>query len=127
MTAKAATETPAPAPPAPKPAFPFFGLEGHYAQIREEVLAAVTRVFESQHFIYGHEVLKFEEEIAAYVGTQFAIGCASGSDALLLPLMALGVGPGDEVITPPFTFVATAGSIARLGARPVFVDIEPGT
>src|SRR6266404_3394094 len=125
MTTKAATETPV--PPARKPAFPFFDLKGQYAQIREEVLAAVARVFESQHFIYGPEVLKFEEEIAAYVGTQFAIGCASGSDALLLPLMALGIGPGDEVITPPFTFVAPAGSIARLGARPVFVDIEPGT
>ena len=80
MTTKAATETPA--PPARKPAFPFFDLKGQYAQIREEVLAAVARVFDSQHFIYGPEVLKFEEEIAAYVGTQFAIGCASGSDAL---------------------------------------------
>ncbi|HWX56389.1 MAG TPA: DegT/DnrJ/EryC1/StrS family aminotransferase [Verrucomicrobiae bacterium] len=127
MNAKIAEKPAAASDASRRPQFPFFDLKGQYAQIREEVLAAVARVFESQHFIYGPEVAKLEEEIAAYVGTQFAIGCASGSDALLLALMALEIGPGDEVITPPFTFVATAGSVARLGARPVFVDIEPGS
>jgi dTDP-4-amino-4,6-dideoxygalactose transaminase len=127
MNAKTVEETAVVAPTVRKPLFPFFDLKAQYAQIRDEVQAAVTRVFESQHFIYGPEVAAFEEEIAAVAGTKFAIGCASGSDALLLALMALDVGPGDEVITPPFTFVATAGSIARLGARPVFVDIESGT
>src|SRR5260370_41800107 len=98
MTTKPETETPPPS--ARKPAFPFFDLKGQYAHIREEALAAVARVFESQHFIYGPEVFKFEEEMAAYVGTKFAIGCASGSDALLLPLIALGSGHSDAVITP---------------------------
>src|ERR1700682_6363223 len=127
MNAKAIEEAATVASAVRKPLFPFFDLKGQYAQIRDEVQAAVARVFESQHFIYGPEVAAFEQEIAAVAGTKFAIGCASGSDALLLALMALEIGPGDEVITPPFTFVATAGSIARLGARPVFVDIEPGT
>lgn len=127
MNAKAVEEAATATSPARKPLFPFFDLKAQYAQIRDEVQAAVARVFESQHFIYGPEVVAFEQEIAAVAGTKFAIGCASGSDALLLALMALEIGPGDEVITPPFTFVATAGSIARLGARPVFVDIEPGT
>jgi len=113
--------------PTTKPLFPFLDLKAQYAQIRTEIQAAVNRVFESQHFILGPEVDQLEQELARYVGTQFAIGCASGSDALLLALMALEVGPGDEVITPPFTFVATAGSIARLRARPVFVDIDPET
>ena len=110
-----------------KPLFPFLDLRAQYAQIRPEVDAAVRRVFESQHFILGPEVEQLEQELAHHVGTQFAIGCASGSDALLLALMALDVGPGSEVITPPFTFVATAGSIARVGATPVFVDIDPET
>ncbi len=90
-------------------------------------MAAVEGVLESQQFIMGPEVEKFEAEVARFIGCTFAIGCASGSDALLLPLMALGVDSGDEVITTPFTFVATAGSIARLKAKPVFVDIDSQT
>lgn len=90
-------------------------------------MSAIQRVMESQHFILGEEVSKFEGEIARICRCEHAIGCASGSDALLLALMAIGVEPGDEVITTAFTFGATAGAIARLGARPVFVDIEPDT
>jgi dTDP-4-amino-4,6-dideoxygalactose transaminase len=105
----------------------FLDLKAQFAPIRDELLSAVERVFESQHFIMGSEVLALESEIAEFVGSKFALGCASGSDALLLALMALGVGPGDEIVTTPFTFVATAGSIARMGARPVFVDIDPVT
>ena len=105
-------------------AFPFLDLQAQFAGIRAEILAAVIRVLESQHFILGPDVEVLERDIARLVGCQFAIGCASGSDALLLALMALEIGPRDEVITTPFTFVATAGSIARLGARPVFVDID---
>ena len=106
-------------------AFPFLDLQPQFAGIRAEVLAAVIKVLESQHFILGPEVEELEKEVARLVGCHSAIGCASGSDALLLALMALEIGPRDEVITTPFTFVATAGSIARLGARPVFVDIDP--
>jgi len=102
-------------------------LKAQFTEIRDEVIEAVIRVMDSQHFILGPEVQALETEIADYVGAQFAIGCASGSDALLLALMALDIGAGDEVITTPFTFGATAGSIARLGARPVFVDIDPET
>jgi dTDP-4-amino-4,6-dideoxygalactose transaminase len=107
--------------------FPFLNLKAQYAEIEEPVRAALDRVFNSQVFILGEEVKEFEAEIAALIQTPHAIGCASGSDALLLSLMALGVGPGDEVITTPFTFVATVGAIVRLGARPVFVDIDPTT
>jgi dTDP-4-amino-4,6-dideoxygalactose transaminase len=107
--------------------FPFLDLKAQFASIREETLAAVQRVLESQQLIMGSEVAAFEKEVAEPLGSRHAISCASGSDALLLALMAYGVGPGDEVITTPFTFVATAGSIARLGARPVFVDIDPLT
>ena len=108
----------------PTMAFPFLDLQAQFAGIRAEILAAVIRVLESQHFILGPDVELLERDIARLVGCQSAIGCASGSDALLLALMALEIGPRDEVITTPFTFVATAGSIARLGARPVFVDID---
>lgn len=106
---------------------PFLDLKAQFAEIREEVLDSVTRVLESQQFILGAEVEALEQEIADYIGVRFAIGCASGSDALLLAQMAIGIGPGDEVITSPFTFGATAGSITRLNARPVFVDINPQT
>lgn len=111
------------------PAVPvsFLDLKAQYAEIQNEIIDAVHRVLASQHFILGAEVEEFEAEIAQYVGAKFAIGCGSGSDAILLALMALGIEPDDEVITTPFTFGATAGSIARLRARPVFVDIHPDT
>lgn len=102
-------------------------MKGEFATLRSEVLGVLERVLESQHFILGHEVQALEAVIARLVRCRFGIGCASGSDALLLALMALGIGPGDEVITTPFTFAATAGSIARLGTRPAFVDISPDT
>jgi dTDP-4-amino-4,6-dideoxygalactose transaminase len=107
--------------------FPFLDLQGQFSAIREEVVEAVQRVLESQHFILGAEVSALEEELATLLDCKFAIGCASCSDALLLALMALDAGEGDEVVTAPFTFVATAGAIARLGARPVFVDIDADT
>jgi dTDP-4-amino-4,6-dideoxygalactose transaminase len=105
----------------------FLDLKAQFAEIRDEVLEVVTRVFESQHFILGPEVEALEHEVAEYVGAKFAVGCGSGSDALLLSLMAIGIEADDEVITSPFTFGATAGSIARLGARGVFVDIRRST
>jgi dTDP-4-amino-4,6-dideoxygalactose transaminase len=107
--------------------FPLVDLQAQYRALKAEVDAAMQRVMDSQQFILGPEVENFEKEVADYCGTRFAIACASGSDALLLALMALEVGSGDEVVTTPFTFVATAGSVARLGARPVFVDIDPRT
>jgi dTDP-4-amino-4,6-dideoxygalactose transaminase len=105
----------------------FLDLKAQFKEVRNEIVDAVTSVLESQHFILGPEVEELEREVAEYVGAKFAIGCASGSDALLLAQMALDVEPGDEIITTPFTFGATAGSIARLKARPVFVDIHPET
>ncbi len=98
-----------------------------HASIRDEVMAAVTRVIESQMFILGEEVERLEEAIADYCGTRYAVGCASGSDALLLALAAAGVGPGDAVLTTPFSFFATAGSIVHAGATPVFCDIDAAT
>jgi len=106
---------------------PLLDLQAQYETIRDEVLGAVARVFDSQQFVLGPEVQALEEEIARYSQTKFAIGCASGSDALLLALMSCGIGTGDEVITTPFSFFATASSITRLGARPVFVDIDART
>ena len=105
----------------------FLDLKAQYDSIKEELLHAVESVFTSQHFILGKEVQALEEEVARYIGAPVAVGCASGTDALYLSLLALHIGPGDEVITTPFTFVATAGSIARSGGKPVFVDIDPRT
>ena len=107
--------------------FPFLDLKAQFDEIREDVGEAINRVLESQVFILGPEVDALERELRDHLQCGFAIGCASGSDAILLALMALELGPGDEVITTPFTFVATAGSIVRLRARPVFVDIDPNT
>lgn len=107
--------------------FPFLDLQTQFSALRTEIMQAVTGVLESQRCVLGPEVDAFEREVNAYIGSKFAVSCASGSDALLLALMAYEIGAGDEVITTPFTFVATAGSIARLGARPVFVDIDPVT
>jgi dTDP-4-amino-4,6-dideoxygalactose transaminase len=106
---------------------PFLDLRAQFATIREEILDAVTRTLESQQFILGPEVNALEKEISELTHCKYAVACASGTDALILALRALGVGPGDEVITVPFTFVASAGSIAQVGATPVFVDIDPAT
>ena len=102
-------------------------LRAQFSGIRQEVLDAVTKVFDAQAFVLGKEVEALEQEIAAYCGTPFAVGCASGTDALILALMAVDVGPGDEVITVPYSFFATASCISRVGARPVFVDILDST
>ena len=102
-------------------------LKAQYATYKAEALAAIAEVCDSQLLALGPAVAEFEQSSAAYVGCRHAIGVSSGTDALLLSLMALGIGPGDEVITTPFTFFSTAGSIVRVGARPVFVDIDPAT
>ena len=106
---------------------PFLDLKAQFAGIRTEIRAVVEDVMESQVFIMGPRVETLEHEISAYCGTKYAIGVSSGTDALLVALMALDIKPGDEVITTPFTFFATAGVIARLYAMPVFVDIDPAT
>lgn len=106
---------------------PLLDLRAQYAGLREEIVPAIEELCESQMFILGAAVESFEKKMADYCGTSHAIGVSSGTDALVVSLMALGIGPGDGVITTPFTFFATAGSIVRLGAVPVLVDIDPVT
>ncbi len=106
---------------------PTLDLHAQFREVEADVRAAIERVFSSQRFVLGPEGDAIEREIAAYSGIAHAVGVSSGTDAVLAGLMALGVGPGDEVVTTPYTFVATTGCIARLGARAVFVDIDPDT
>ena len=106
---------------------PLLDLTGQFKTMRDEIMKTMVEICDSQRFILGPVVEKFEKSLAAYCGTGFAVGVTSGSDALLISLMAEKIGAGDEVITTPFTFFATAGAIARTGAKPVFVDIDPRT
>ncbi|MFM9144762.1 MAG: DegT/DnrJ/EryC1/StrS family aminotransferase [Phycisphaerales bacterium] len=106
---------------------PLLDLKAQYATIRKEVEPVVLEVCESQYFIGGPKIDQLEREVAAYCSAKHSVGCANGSDAILLALQALDIGPGDEVVLPTFTFFATAGSVHRLGARPVFVDIDAVT
>ncbi|NTV56561.1 MAG: aminotransferase class I/II-fold pyridoxal phosphate-dependent enzyme, partial [Deltaproteobacteria bacterium] len=106
---------------------PLLDLRAQYTTLKEEILAVTREVYESQQFILGPKVKELEEKIAAYCGCSHAVGVSSGTDALLIALMTAGLGQGDLVVTTPFTFFATVGSITRVGAAPVFVDIDRAT
>ena len=106
---------------------PLLDLRAQYDTIRDEIEPILRDVVESQWFVMGPKVADFGQAVAEYCGAEHAVGCASGSDSLLLALMASDIGPGDEVICPSYTFFATAGSIWRLGAKPIFCDIDPTT
>jgi dTDP-4-amino-4,6-dideoxygalactose transaminase len=108
-------------------AIPLCDVQGQFRELKEQIQEAIDRVLASGQVILGPEVAALEAEVARYCGAGFGVGCSSGSDALSLALEALGVGPGDEVILPPFTFFASAGAICHAGARPVFADIDPAT
>ncbi|MFH1125384.1 MAG: DegT/DnrJ/EryC1/StrS family aminotransferase, partial [Pseudomonadota bacterium] len=106
---------------------PLLDLKKQYETIKDEVLSAADEVFESQQFILGSKVEELEEKVAAYCRSKYAVGVSSGTDALLVSLMTAGIGPGDLVVTTPYTFFATGGSITRLGGMPIFVDIDEST
>ena len=106
---------------------PFIDLKYQYNLIRDEIHAGIDRVLESGHFILGAEIAELEKQLAEYAGVKHALACSSGTDALLMALMALEIGPGDAVFTTPFTFFATVETIALVGATPVFADIDEGT
>jgi dTDP-4-amino-4,6-dideoxygalactose transaminase len=106
---------------------PLVDLQAQYRPLRDEILSAMTRICDSQRFIMGPEIAALEDELARMLGIDHAVAVSSGTDALLLALMTLGIGPGDEVITSAHSFFATAGAIVRVGARPIFVDIDPET
>ena len=119
---------PAKTPTAPtKLNVPLLDLKGQYAPLKKEVMAVFEEILDSQIMVNGPAVAQFEQEMADYCGCKFAVGCSSGTDALILALMAMDLKPGDEIITTPFTFFATAGSIQRRGLKPIFVDIDPET